>query len=65
MSCSCNDCDDITILPGNPGTDGTDGTDGNDGLYGGYSSKWKVDPGVVIPILLLVILDLMISLLVL
>jgi|19_taG_2_1085344.scaffolds.fasta_scaffold20363_2 hypothetical protein len=49
MSCSCNDCDDITILPGNPGTDGTDGTDGNDGLYGGYSSKWKVDPGVVIP----------------
>ena len=32
MSCSCNDCTDITLFSGN---------DGKNGIFGGYSSKWK------------------------
>lgn len=34
MSCSCNDCNDITLFSGNPGTNG---------IFGGQSSKWKFD----------------------
>jgi hypothetical protein len=32
MSCSCNDCDDITLFSGNPGTNG---------IFGGFSASWK------------------------
>ena len=37
MSCSCNDCNDITLFSGNPGTNGSNG------IFGGQSSKWKFD----------------------
>ena len=37
MSCSCNDCNDITLFTGAPGADG------NNGIFGGHSSKWKFD----------------------
>jgi len=41
MSCSCNDCNDITLFSGNPGADG------NNGIFGGHSSKWNFDTAVV------------------
>jgi len=40
MSCSCNDCNDITLFSGNPGSNG---------VYGGQSSKWKFDGSTTAP----------------
>jgi hypothetical protein len=43
MSCSCNDCNDITLFTGAPGADG------NNGIFGGHSSKWKFDGSTTAP----------------
>ncbi len=40
MSCSCNDCNNITLFSGNPGSNG---------LFGGHSSKWKFDGSTTTP----------------
>ena len=40
MSCSCNNCNDITLFSGNPG---------ENGIYGGHSSKWKFSTDITAP----------------